>query len=290
MPMDITYWEKERLWPEKQGLDFGLSLGTGAQKTPLTTKLGPQSPVKEKGPLRIFNAFLERIDGEREWWRFRNSLPQDLRRHFYRLNITLPGKEPSIDDVSSIQGLKTDTENFLKTTPGYTTDVLDSMYASLFYFELDSLPVFADGLYFCSGSVYCRLSLDEHGRMALYDWLLKKTAYFLVNGRPIACVESVPKGTPPYRCRIQFTATDLGEAVGISVRGITSKPTLISGRSQTISGLVRAQKLYAPFGRVDFCAAERALPSVPMKREVPMKRKCGQNIDVSAAEAVRIKR
>jgi hypothetical protein len=65
MPMDIAYWEKERLWPEK-ALDFGLSLGTGAQKAPLTTKLGSQSPVKEGCASRLFNAFLERIDSERE--------------------------------------------------------------------------------------------------------------------------------------------------------------------------------------------------------------------------------
>jgi hypothetical protein len=282
--MDVAYWEKERLWPEKQGLDFGLSLGTGARKTLLTTKLGPQSPVKEGCAWRIFNAFLERIDGEREWWRFRNSLPKDVRQHFYRLNIVLPGKEPSIDDISSIPSLKTETEDFLANNPGYMTNVLDSIYASLFYFELDSLPVFTDGVYFCNGSVHCRLNLDSDGRLALYRWLIKVTAYFLVNGRPIACVDTVPKGVPPFRCRIQFTAADLGEEIGISVRGITSKPTLISGHSQSISSLVNTLMLYAPFGRVDLCSAERALPSVPMKR------KCGEEMDFLATEAARAKR
>lgn len=277
MPIDIAYWEQERLWPEKQVIDFGLSLGTGAQQS-LATKLGPQSPVKQGYALRIFNAFLERIDGEREWWRFRNSLPQDIRKHFYRVNITLPGKEPSIDDVSSIPSLKSDAENFLSGSPGYITSVLDSMYASLFYFELDTLPVFTDDIYFCSGYVYCRLDLAQGGRLALYHWLVQESTYFLINRRPIACVETIPKGAPPFRCRIQFTATDLDEEIGISIRGITSKPTLISRLSQSISSLAYTQMLYAPFGRVDFCPAERVLPSAPMKR------KFGTEIDFLAAK------
>jgi hypothetical protein len=158
------------------------------------------------------------------------------------------------------------------------------MYASLFYFELDCLPVFTDAVYSCSGSVHCRLNLDDNGRLALYSWMMKDAAYFLLNGRPIVCVESLPKGLPPFRCRIQFTATDLEEEIGISVRGITSKPTLISGQLQYISGFVSDQKLYAPFGRFDFCSTEKALPSVPMKR------KYGQIIDFLAVEAVRVKK
>lgn len=183
------------------------------------------------------------------------------------MNLNLSGPEPSIDDISAIPLLKLETEGFLAANTGYMTNALDSIYASLFYFELDCLPEFIEGVYICHGSVQCRLNLDRKGRIALYQWLIRESAYFLVNGRPIVCASIVPQGVPLFKCRLQFTVADLSERVGISVRGITSKPLIISGGSQSVESLIESQMLYAPFGRVDCVLTERTLPDIPKKRK-----------------------
>jgi hypothetical protein len=267
MPMDVAYWEKENIWPEKQGLDFGISIGTGTRKVPITSSLGHQSPVKQGCASRMFNAFLERIDGQREWWRFRNSLCPTIRKRIYRLNIPLT-KEPSIDDISSIPALQKQTEDYLGTISGHLTDIMDSIYASMFYFELDSVPEYIDGIYHCHGFVLCRLNLTQKGLLHLYHWLVTGSAFFLINGRPVACARLIPKGTPSFRCRIQFTVPDLEEQLGISIRGVTSKPSIISGLPQSILALIENQVMDAPFGRVGHSPSRKALPRIPQKRKL----------------------
>jgi hypothetical protein len=266
MPMDIMYWEKNQIWPEKQDLDFGISIGTGARKVPLLSKIGPQSPVKDGCALRMFNAFLERLDGEREWYRFKHSLPQHLRTRFHRLNIPLE-KDVSIDEVTSIETLQAESEDFIKKHPSEIISVVDSIFASNFYFDLENMPKYCDDGYHCTGSIFCRLDLSTTGRLKLYERLVKDAGIFLINGRPVVGALSVPQGLPPFRCRIRFRVADLSESLCISIRGVTSKPRLISGLPQSISRLIQSQMLQAPFGRVDHGTTEKALPSIPMKRK-----------------------
>ena len=182
------------------------------------------------------------------------------------MNISLPGKEPSIDDVSSIGDLLEETQRHIERNPCEIQQVLDSIYASIFYFELDTLPRYVDGLYHCSGMILCRLSLGKHARQSLYQWLIDSSAYFLINGRPVICASSVPEGIPPFKCRIHFSIQTLEDSLGISIRGVTKSPKLISGFPRSVLSLVQCQMLYAPFGRIDH-STEKNLPNLPSKRK-----------------------
>ena len=261
--MDVATWEKGWIWPEKGEPDYGISLGTGTTKRfPFASKIPSHSPAKKENfAWRLVYTLLESIDGERQWWRFYNSLSPAARIRHWRLNVQLK-EEPNLDDTSSLASLKDETKAYLDANKQLIQQLVDTMIASIFYFELDEVPRFLDGVFYCAGHIYCRLNLSSRGREQLYQRLLQNSAFFLVDGRPIPCTRSIPNGAPPFRCRIQFSTRDLKEELFISIRGITQQPRLISGLPQSISNLIHAQQLYAPFGRIDH--QEKAHPNDPI--------------------------
>ncbi|OCL03051.1 FabD/lysophospholipase-like protein [Glonium stellatum] len=254
-PSKIADWECRFLWPNMDQPDFALSLGTG---TSLTSpyKEGPQSPVKDRFIPRLFRAFIK----------FINTIPVNSRKRYYRLNVFFYGAEPDINDVSSLDYLKQLAQKLI-TSSKQAALVRDSIYASMFCFEFDNMPQYIDGVFQCHRSIFCRLPLDRRGKENLYCDLIQNSACFLVYGRPVACAVSVPKGVPSYRCRIHFNADSMNEKVYISIRGVTSRPQVISGLPKTLRELVDAQGLDIPFGCIDHRESQRSLPGIPSKRK-----------------------
>lgn len=133
----------------------------------------------------------------------------------------------------------------------------------MFYFELDTYLMREDGAYACSGTVHCRLALTSHGREHLYSSLLSSSSYFLTLGQPTACVTHVPRNLPPYKRAIELVLNSLDDDIGITLLGITSMPTTISGLPQTARNLIKMQQLEAPFGRANRSTMEKSLPQLP---------------------------
>jgi hypothetical protein len=145
--------------------------------------------------------------------------------------------------------------------------VLDSMLTSIFYFELDGIPLFIEGKYQCSSYVFCRLDLPREGRRRLYQRLLNKSQ-FLIQGRPLAYVKTIPTSLPPFKRRISFYVETNDEAVKISIQGFTSVPTPISGFPTSLRQIKDYQRLESPFGTIQHEQPEKGLPIVPIKRPV----------------------
>jgi len=267
-PVEMARWESQHIWPDKSEPDFVLSVGTGTVKpTPAWTAIGPRSPVRDGFMRRLYDTFMRSLDGERAWKEVNNSLSATSRARYHRLNLQLKGAEPCIDDVSVMSPLKEQAESFIRSSAEAQL-VRDSLYASMFYFELDDVPRFDGDAYVCVGHIFCRLDLDRRGREALYGRLASTSSFFLVGGRPVPCVQTVPKCVPPFKRRIQFTVQALAEELYISIRGITTRPRTISGLPTSAEDLLRRQDLSAPFGRVDHACAQKTLPRIPSKRRI----------------------
>jgi hypothetical protein len=264
-PAKIAHRECQFLWPEKPRPDFMLSFGTG-KSTTSDYRLGPQSPVTDRCLLRLKNLLMSYLDSEKAWVDFYSTLPMDWRPRYHRLNVEIIGPEPSIDDIASLDHLRQLAETSVACNREAVL-VQDSIYASLFYFELENDPEFNDGAFQCYGSIFCRLSMDRDGREALYHKLLKTSSYFLVSGRPVACADAVPKGVPLFRRRIHLGIANMDDVVCISLRGITSTPKMISGLPMTLRQLKKARGLINPFGRVDHNDNEKRLPTIRSKRK-----------------------
>jgi len=145
--------------------------------------------------------------------------------------------------------------------------IRDLMYAAMFYFELDCMPDYVDGRYICTGHIFCRLNLSRKGRQTLYRQLLDSSSHFVIDGRPIPCVERIPSCIPPFIRKVRFTLQSMNEFVSITVRGVTLRPRTISGLPKTLKELAQAQVLDAPFGSTDHSRSAKILPELPMKRK-----------------------
>jgi hypothetical protein len=261
-PSAIAKWEMMFLWPTKAYPDFALSLGTGTSSTETT----PRRRTKDRFLIRLFKNSMQSLDGEHAWMRFYNSLPLEVRKRFHRLNLHFKGAEPRLDDVDSMPTLKAQVPEAICSMDNDISAVIDAMTATIFYFELDGPPALVHGQYQATGYIFCRLDLPAEGRRYLYARLVDTASWFLVQGTPVACVESVPKGEPPFKRRIKFAVESRTDVVAISIRGITSAPRLISGFPTTLQGIIDQQQLDCPFGTVDHLVAEKALPPLPSKR------------------------
>lgn len=260
-PASIAQWESRFLWPHKDNPDFALSLGTGFAAEPASLGL-----VIPRFYTRLFKSFMRNLNGEDAWIRFRNSLDPKTRPRYHRLNVKFTGPEPSLDDAKQIPSLKAAVIRQLEEDKATLTPVVDSMLASMFYFELDALPIPDGNGYLCLGYIHCRLDLPVGGLRYLYDRLLETSSWFLVQGSPIQCVQFIPKGPPPFKRRINFRVESMDEVIAFSLGGITTTTTLISGFPTRLEKLIEGQSLVRPFGTLDHVVSEKPLPATPVKR------------------------
>ena len=209
---------------------------------------------------------MRNLDGEDAWKRFFNSLRPEVRHRYHRLNVQFPGPEPSLDSAFEIPDLKANVLQSLEGNKATIQSILDGLIASLFYFELDELPLPTKDGFLCSGSIFCRLNLPKHGLRHLYNQLLAKSSWFLIQGDPVSCVQSIPQGLPPFRKQANFQVKRLDELVTFSIRGITHTIKSISGFPTTLEKLIKDQKLISPFGTVEHFVADKRLPLIPKRK------------------------
>jgi len=86
--------------------------------------------------------------------------------------------------------------------------------------------------------------------------------------RLVPCVQTVPKGMPPFRRRVEFTLKSMEDEVQILIQGLTTQPTRISGMPKPLHQLVAAQGMQSPFGLNNHSRSERPLPKTPSKRKL----------------------
>ncbi|KAL9078314.1 MAG: hypothetical protein Q9157_002777 [Trypethelium eluteriae] len=267
-PLNVALLEHGFLWPGKGEPDFALSLGTGTSEAKGDAfASGPQSPVRDRFLPRLYKTFMLNLDGEKAWHELVNNLPPERTMRYHRLNLTLKGPEPAIDDVAAMSLLKGYAEEKI-AMDAQITSLLDSMHASMFFFELDDVPSFIDDAHQCSGHIFCRIELPPPGKAALLLRLTESSTYFLVNGVPLASVgPETKKKALSFRRRVRFQVPCLDDSVGISIRGLTTRPRSISGMPKTLKQLIQLQRLKAPFGRATHDSIEKSLPRIPMKRK-----------------------
>ncbi|KAF5845605.1 hypothetical protein GGP41_009361 [Bipolaris sorokiniana] len=273
-PALLASWECAVLWPDKcqmfdtdkSHLDHLISLGTGTSSTE-KHQVGPHSPKRDRFMRRLLGNFMRQMDGEEQWKTFVRCVSSEIRPRCHRLNLSFPGTEPALDDIAVIQDLKQEVSKLVEINP-HIGKINDTMIASVFYFEVDSLTPLEGGSYQCCGTIFCRLTLDSLARRNLYKTLLESYSFFIIGGQSFPCAQSVPRGAPIYRKSASLIVKSLEDKLSIAITGITSEPTMISGMPTRLSSMIKAQGLYVPFGCIDNRDVCKEVPSLPLKRKV----------------------
>lgn len=176
------------------------------------------------------------------------------------------GPEPGLDDALRIPEMKKIVSKSVEHDKGRIAAIVDSIMASMFYFELDGHPALQDGELRCSGHIYCRADLQAKGLRYLYTQLRDTSSWFLIQGSPVRCVNRIPRGLPPFKKEVSFRVNHEDELITMSIRGITKNSRSISGFPTTLRQLIKSQRLDSVFGTVDHSVDEKLLPPLPRKR------------------------
>jgi hypothetical protein len=198
--------------------------------------------------------------GSRDWHSLASYAPIALSGKFFRLDVQFEDTEPLLDDVSSIPSIISSNVG----SPEVLTvvkNIAGCARASLFYFELDSIPKVVDDTFIGSGSIFCGLSkLDD-----AYTALLRRieNASFLLNGARIL-TPAMRNADGKYQLQICLKVRD---RFTIQLQENGSGAYHISGSPFSVLKLENMQELHSYFGRSDHGKRKQAIDSfLPIKR------------------------
>jgi hypothetical protein len=243
--------EHSALFPRLKAPDFVISLGTGEPaETSYDVSTEDRRSLREYKMLhRIKDLFMEKMRDKtvrKVYKRFAGQTHQN----YHRLNIGFESTEPRLDNTKVIPELIAQVEADESLSKGID-NAADCLIASLFYFELDSLPEWRDGKYLLNGRILCCIRKNDAIFNGLLTSLAQRPAKFWVNDGDIA--ESISDATSfgkdqNFSTRLQIETSD---EFTISIRHIDGMVYNISGSPFSVKSLADAQGLNAHFGRAD---------------------------------------
>ncbi|RSL73884.1 hypothetical protein CEP54_000277 [Fusarium duplospermum] len=160
--------------------DLVLNIGTG---TSPDMPLQDQKPrfVRDSWPVRLKRGYMALMQGKKTW-NDAESLSKRLggKNGQYRLDIPL-AQPPSLDDTTSMATLASLVHHD-SVSLGAIPEIAHHMFATLFYFELDSLPTLSGSNFSISGHICCVRKGQDRALPKILQRLRKATLY--VNGKP----------------------------------------------------------------------------------------------------------
>ncbi|RSL59213.1 hypothetical protein CEP51_013959 [Fusarium floridanum] len=160
--------------------DLVLNIGTG---TSPDMPLQDQKPrfMRDSWPVRLKRGYMALMQGKKTW-NDAESLSKRLggKSGQYRLDIPL-AQPPSLDDTTSMATL-TSLVHHDSVSLGAIPEIAHHLFATLFYFELDSLPTLSGSNFSISGHICCVRKGQDRALPKILQRLRKATLY--VNGKP----------------------------------------------------------------------------------------------------------
>ncbi|KAJ0134526.1 hypothetical protein HZ326_22416 [Fusarium oxysporum f. sp. albedinis] len=167
-----------KAFPLLEEPDFIVSLGTGEPKPHDEIPITNSRNTWKNGALpRLFRLVIEKMRDKK--------LRQAFQGHprYHRLNVQFDGDEPRLDDVHRIPELRYKAEQD-QSISKQIDSVARCFVASLFYFELDSLPRQIGGKYRGKGRILCSIQQNDPAFSLLFSRLSQSSAQFWIDGWP----------------------------------------------------------------------------------------------------------
>ncbi|KKY22693.1 putative patatin-like phospholipase [Phaeomoniella chlamydospora] len=261
-PLVSALCEATAAFPSVEEPDFILSLGTGEPRVKADNRSadGLHNVLKNGAFPRLCRMLWEKMRDKK--------VRQAFQTHprYHRLDVQYDHNEPRLDDVRSIPELKSKvgTDDSLTYL---IENVARVMVASLFYFELDSIPERFEGKRVGYGYIRCALRCNSPAFSVLLNQLSGRSALFYSDDNPITREFGDPAvldGDGNFRLRVDF---DIDNKFTISLKQGDSAPCDISGSPYSIDKLIAAQGLDAYLGTADHRKRKRQDDDGPPARK-----------------------
>lgn len=159
----------------------------------------------------------------------------------YRLDIPL-AQPPSLDDTASMSMLTSLVRHDSVSLEG-VPEIAHHLFATLFYFELDSLPTLSGSSFQISGQICCIRKGRDRALPKILERLRKATLY--VNGKPTRSVID----TDLHGNILQTVSLTTGKSLLIELKEEGSRYAFpLSGSPYSVSRLVSCGRATAVFG------------------------------------------
>ncbi|KAB5514941.1 patatin-like phospholipase-like protein [Coniochaeta sp. 2T2.1] len=249
-PITMALSELHAVYPHIDEAQYLVSLGSGSTRSSEDRQDQLPGILDSSFIVRLFRAHMSLVKNIFIVRLFRAYMRDSAVDRYFRLDITFDGPEPKLDDVKMIPKIK-DMVRTDKDLSQAIDEISECIVASLFYFELDSIPKQRNGEYSGSGCILCLRRRSDPALVALIDKLSRSSARFLVCGAEIpGSVRDPPfwDGNGNFRKNITFKVK--GEFM-ISLKDARGREYPISGAPFSVEKLVAAQGLNAYFGTSD---------------------------------------
>lgn len=232
------------LFPRLKSPDFAISLGTGEPAPTGYDASTEDRRHKYKMFPRLWDLIMEKMRDKAI--RKVSKALVNVNQKYHRLSIGFESSEPKLDDSTIIPDLiaKVETDKSLSES---IDDVAHCLVASLFYFELDSLPDWRDGKYLLRGRILCVIQQGETAFKDVAARLSKYSARFCINDGQIIGPTEFSTGHI-FSLGVEFRSSN---EFAITMKLNDDKTYGISGSPYVVEELVGVQGLDAYFGRSD---------------------------------------
>ncbi|KAF4451419.1 putative patatin-like phospholipase [Fusarium austroafricanum] len=239
--------------------DFIVSLGTGEPKPHDELPIANSRNTWKNGALpRLCRLVLEKMRDKK--------VRQAFQGHprYHRLNVQFDGDEPRLDDVHSIPELKCKAEQD-QSISREIDNVARCFVASLFYFELDSLPRQIGGRYRGTGHILCSIRQNDPAFPVLFSRLSQSSARFWIDGWPeVGNADDNFDSDGNFRKRVELNTNG---RFTVTLQENTSEQCNVSGSPFSVERLIRLQGFKAVFGQQDHKKRKSPRPLANSRRK-----------------------
>lgn len=261
-PVGLAVEEAARLFPETPRPSIVVSFGTGSPRRRVSRPSQARSYRVNKSRAkkarsarfasRLFQAFLKQGDSTVAWKQLLSHTKSHDYGEFFRFDVEFDGKGPSLDDVTDLEGLEELAQASLVSSSAMER-LARCIRAENFYFELERDPIYTNGVYECSGRIFCRLEPGSEELEALLTQLDHNNSFLTASGRKLTGKfqnSLTPSGMFSKRCK--FYLRDKAAPFSIVLTEGVAASCNINGSPFTLEWLREVQQIDAPFGRRDY--------------------------------------
>jgi hypothetical protein len=252
-PVDVGLWEIDVIWPSTGKPDLVLSVGTGFTEAPESPTVKFLQGILTDGMIpRLIRSFMSSpsVNSENSWEMCMNHLSSEQQADFFRLNIPMEN-EVELDDVDQLEPLRLMGREYLNAQNVYA-GVVEALWASIFYFELDKIAEYHHGNYVCHGAILSRTETS----LPLIQTMTRRFGHAkftfccdILLGELLE--EDCCRSCGLYRLPVIFEVRYMTESVSISLQFDELIQRRISGFPNSIAWFEDQQGLGHVFGRDD---------------------------------------
>jgi hypothetical protein len=239
-PTEKALWELGCIWPDHIWPHFVLSVGTGHQRASSHDSSRYRGILLDGFLPRILRAFLSSpsLDAENSWTALSNRLPHLVKDRFTRLTVEFTDELPQLDNASQIPRLM----QIASESPLDLDRQKRKLWASRFFFELQSRPEKVRDYYVCRGTVLCRFS-DSRSLLAAIRRYCARPLIVLENKALIRLTDEncLCQRCGNFRREVIFEVPQLGHQVAMSLEFGGTKRNYLASFPKSIEWFVARQ-------------------------------------------------